>query len=87
MLNTQKSSRSRVKVDTVGEDGMKVLFAEYQTQTLVGFRVVCKELIEQSAGKRETKDKFINELDRATSKDVMLTKVTNYLLAGQGLGV
>jgi hypothetical protein len=84
---TQSNSRVRVKQDTVGEDGMKFLFSQYQTATLEGFRVTCKSLIEESSGKRTTKDIFIYELDRATSKDVMVTKVTNYLMAGQGLGV
>jgi len=84
---TQTNSRARVKQDTVGEDGMKFLFSQYQSATLESFRVICKELIEQSSGKRTTKDKFIYELERATSKDVMVTKVTNYLMAGQGLGV
>lgn len=84
---TQTNSRARVKVDTVGEEGMKFLFSEYQTQTLVGFRAICIGLIEQSTGKKETKETFIKELNKANSKDIMLTKVTNYLLAGQGLGV
>jgi hypothetical protein len=84
---TQTNSRARVKQDTVGEDGMKFLFSQYRTATLEGFRVICKGLIEGSSGKRATKDKFVNELERATSKDVMVTRVTNYLMAGQGLGV
>jgi hypothetical protein len=84
---TQTNSRARVKKDTVGEDGMKFLFSQYQTATLDGFRIICKGLIEESSGKRSTKDKFINEIERATSKDTMVTKVTNYLMAGQGLGV
>ena len=86
---TQTNSRARVKQDMVGGEGMIFLFSQYQYQaaTLEGFRVTCKSLIEESSGKRTTKDKFIYELDRATSKDVMVTKVTNYLMAGQGLGV
>ncbi len=86
---TQTNSRARVKRDTVGGEGMIFLFSQYHDQlaTLESFRVICKELIEQSSGKRTTKDKFIYELERATSKDVMVTKVTNYLMAGQGLGV
>ena len=84
---TQTNSRVRVKQDTIGKDGIKILFSQYHAATLEGFRVTCKSLIEESSGKRTTKDKFIYELDRATSKDVMVTKVTNYLMAGQGLGV
>ena len=84
---TQKNSKPRVKNDTVGEEGMKFLFSQYQSASLEGFRVICKNLINESSGKQTTKDKFVFEIDRATSKDCMLTKVTNYLLAGQGLGV
>ena len=56
---TQTNSRARVKKDTVGEDGMKFLFSQYQTATLESFRVICKGLIEESSGKRTTKDKFL----------------------------
>jgi hypothetical protein len=84
---TQTNSRARIKQDTVGDSGMKFLFSQYQEVTLEDFRVICKSLIEESSGKRTTKDKFIYVLERATSKDVMVTKVTNYLMAGQGLGV
>lgn len=86
-MHTQRSSRQRVKHDSVGDDGLKFLFSEFESQTLNGFRVICTSLIEQSTGKRETKDRFIREIEHATSKQVMLTKVTNYLMAGQGLGV
>lgn len=84
---TQTSSRPRVKNDTVGTEGMKFLFEQYSTSTFEAFREMCKDTIEESTGKRATKDKFLFEIDRATSKDTMLKKVTNYLLAGQGLGV
>lgn len=84
---TQTNSRSRVKNDTVGTDGMKQLFADYATQGVDEFRSTCRQVIESSTGKRSTKDTFLVELDKARSKDLMLKKVTNYLLAGQGLGV
>lgn len=84
---TQTNSRNRIKVDTVGDSGLKLLFAEFETQTVTGFRFICKNLIEQSSGKREKKDTFIRELDKAASKEIMLKKVTNYMLAGQGFGV
>lgn len=86
-IMTQTNSRARVKHDSIGDDGMKQLFAEYSVQSLDEFRSTCKQVIESSTGKRVTKDTFITELDKARSKDIMLKKVTNYLLAGQGLGV
>ena len=84
---TQKNSRSRVKHDSIGSDGMTQLFSDYASQGTEEFRETCKQVIEQSTGKRTTKDTFHAELDKARSKDTMLQKVTNYLLAGQGLGV
>lgn len=84
---TQTNSRARVKQDTIGDDGMKQLFQDYTVQPLEQFRNTCKQVIEKSTGKRTTKDTFIVELDKARNKDIMLKKVTNYLLAGQGLGV
>ena len=86
-MQTQTNSRPRVKDDKVGDIGMNILFKEYQDSSLEAFRNTCNTLIEESSGKRSTKDKFLTEIYRATSKDTMLTKVTNYLLAGQGLGV
>ena len=84
---TQTSSRARVKHDSIGQTGMEQLFQNYETMDQETFRVSCKEIIERSTGKRSTKDTFLVELDNARSKDLMLKKVTNYLLAGQGLGV
>lgn len=86
-MQTQSNSRQRVNHDSIGTDGMKELFRNYESFSKEDFRSYCKGTIEKSAGKRETKDKFVLELDKAPTKDVMLKKVTNYLLAGQGLGV
>jgi len=86
-VQTQSNSRQRVKHNSVGTDGLKQLFQDYSSQALEEFRATCKLVIETSTGKRATKDTFLVEIDKARSKDVMLKKVTNYLLAGQGLGV
>ena len=86
-MQTQYSSKARVKKDTVGSEGLTFIFEQYSIQPIDLFRVQCAELIEASTGKRETKDLFIREIGKANSKDMMLKKVTNYLLAGQGLGV
>ena len=87
ILKTQSNSRARVKNDTVGSAGLKQLFECYGTQSFEDFRTTCKGMIENSTGSRETKKRFFAEIDSARSKDMMLKKVTNYLLAGQGLGV
>ena len=84
---TQTNSRARVKNDAVGDEGLKFLFSEYSESSLEGFRATCQHLIEKSSGKLVTKEKFYRELVKANSKSIMLSKVTNYLMAGQGLGV
>jgi uncharacterized glyoxalase superfamily metalloenzyme YdcJ len=84
---TQKNSRQRVKVDTVGSNSLEEMYRAYEGETLEDFRKRCITIIERSTGKNETKNTFINLLNRATSKDIMVTKVTNYVMAGLGLGV
>lgn len=84
---TQNSSKPRVKQDGIGEDVMRKLFEHFENTGIDDFRVLCKDAINISNGKASTKETFYNELDRAKSKNIMLTKVTNYFLAGEGKGV
>lgn len=84
---TQSSSKPRVKVDTVGNAGLTLLFEAYKEKELEDFRGVCKSLIQSSAGKQTTKQKFLDAINSSRSKNDMLTRVSNYLMAGQGLGV
>ena len=84
---TQSSSKPRVKQDTVGNEGLTDLFQAYKDKQLEDFRTYCRDVIERSSGKRSTKDKFIQTISSSRSKNDMLTRVTNYLMAGQGLGV
>jgi len=86
-LKTQQSSKPRVKNDGMGEAEVVALFAKYAIEAPNTFRQSCIELIEASNGKRSKKDTFIYELNATTNKSFMLKKVTNYFLAGQGLGV
>ena len=84
---TQTSSKPRVKNDQLGDDGLKVLFEAFKTHPIEEFRNLCRDMIEASSGKRATKDKFHKLIETSRSKNDMLTKVSNYLMAGQGLGV
>jgi hypothetical protein len=84
---TQTNSRQRVKVDTIGTKGMETLFEAYRNEDINTFRNTCIGIIQKSAGDSLKKDTFTSILLKATSKDFMVTKVTNYLMAGQGLGV
>ncbi len=84
---TQVSSNPRVKCDGIGEDVMKRLYELYESSGTEDYRTLCKDVINLSSGKVGTKDTFYRELDKAKSKQIMLTKVTNYFLAGEGKGV
>ena len=84
---TQTSSKPRVKNDQLGDGALTVLFEAFKTHPIEEFRNLCRDLIEASSGKRATKDKFHKLLETSRSKNDMLTKVSNYLMAGQGLGV
>ncbi len=84
---TQSSSKPRVKEDGIGEDVMRKLYESYEVTGIDDYRMLCKDAINLSNGKAATKELFYMELDRTTSKKVMLTKITNYFLAGEGKGV
>jgi len=84
---TQTNSSPRVKKDGIGDDVIKELYAQFESAGVDDFRNMCKEAISNSSGKPETKRKFIGLLDRATNKNDMVMKITNYFLAGEGRGV
>lgn len=86
-LNTQTNSRNRVKEDGIGSDTMTQLFALFPIASVETFREQCINVINQSSGKDATKLRFKDELSRTQSKTVMMQKVTNYFLAGEGKGV
>lgn len=83
-LETQTSSKARVKNDTFGDDGFKALFVAYEVEDLNVFRTTCETFIRNSGAKESTKESFINELSKIKSKGKMLQSVTNYMLAGEG---
>ena len=84
---TQATSEQRVKHDSIGDSGMQQLFAMYSVLGVNEYRNYCIDVINKSTGKKETRLKFISQLQKLTNSDKMLKLVTNYLLAGQGLGV
>ena len=89
VLHTQASSQSRLKNDTLGDKALKELYANYNRVTdLEAFRAYCVEVVQSGGGKQPTKDRIIKEInDPKTSKDKMVGKVQNFILAGMGLGV
>lgn len=86
-METQRSSKARVKEDKIGNDVLKAIFAAYETESVETFRKTCIDVITMSAGKASTKASTIDALNKLKTKDRMVTTVTNYTLAGQGLKV
>lgn len=84
---TQTSSKPRVKEDCIGEDVMRSLFEQFELTGIDDFRILCKSAIQISNGKDSTKQSFYDALESTKSKNIMLKKVTNYFLAGEGKGV
>lgn len=76
-----------IKNDVATEKFMSDLFAKYAVQDVNQFRYTCSEVVSQLAGNEGKKIGFIQDLKNVRSKDRMITKVTNFILAGQGLKV
>jgi hypothetical protein len=86
-MKTQSSSKARVKNDLIGDELLKKIFVAYETEDLQEFQKTCVSAIMMSAGKASTKATFVDTINKAKSKAVILTSMTNYTLAGQGLKV
>lgn len=86
-FKTQSSSKARLKKDTIGDDGLKKLYEAHSYMGIEQFREYCKELVQSGGGNQPTKDAIIEEIENSLSKDRMLTKTNNFILAGQGFGV
>lgn len=87
-LNTQTSSKPRLKNDTLGNDALQRLYGMFESSLDLGqFKVVCEDTVQMGGGNQQMKDKIIREIRMATTKQYALTKVQNFILAGMGLGV
>lgn len=84
---TQATSKPRATLDKIGDEGLKALWDAFAKQETDAFRNTCIEMIKGSAGKAETKARFTRILESEERKSKMLKTTTDYLLAGQGLGV
>ena len=87
MFNTQSSSKSRLKNDTIGENGLKALYEAYDVMDAERFREYCIELVKSGGGNQPTKEAIIKELQMTGLKARMLKKANDFAFAGMGLGV
>lgn len=85
---TQRTSEERVQKDLIGDDVMKDIYNRYRTDTNESFFEHCRNVIQNSCGKQQTKMKFIDKLERnKTNKTAMIKIISNYALAGMGYGI
>lgn len=88
VLNTQKSSRPRLKNDTLGEDTLKSLYKNYEAMNFEDFRSFCQQVVQSGGGKQPMKDSIISSMYKPlSSKSQVLKKTQDFILAGMGLGV
>lgn len=81
---TMEVSVKKVKTDRID---ISAFYDRYAVEDTVTFKNTCVEAIMQSSGKKETKARFVMTLQQCRTKDKMLSVVSNYWLAGQGLKV
>jgi hypothetical protein len=88
ILSTQQSSKPRLENDTLGNEALTELYQAYNTMNLEDFRVFAEGVVMAGGGKQPRKLEIINSMyDRNVTKEKVLTKAQNFILAGMGLGV
>lgn len=81
MINTPN------KTDKFGDEGFNELFAAYQLP-LPQFKAKAAELIRsRSVSSRAKQEGFIQDLNKVHNKDIVLSKCTNFFMAGEGFKV
>lgn len=87
-LKTQTSSKPRLQNDTLGNDALKELYNAYSMMNRDDFRIFAEGVVMAGGGKQPMKLAIIAQMNKPNaSKEFILTKVQNFILAGMGLGV
>ena len=87
-LKTQTSSKPRLQNDTLGNDALTELYDAYHIMDRENFKIFAEGVIMAGGGKQPMKLAIIDQLNKPTaSKEFILTKAQNFILAGMGLGV
>ncbi len=76
-----------IKNDIATEAFMTNLYAAYAVESVPQFKATCVEAVNSLAGNAGKKAGFISDLNRLNSKDRMVKKVTDFVMAGQGFKV
>jgi len=87
-LKTQTSSKPRLQNDTLGNDALTELYDAYRIMAREDFKIFAEGVIMAGGGKQPMKLAIIDQLNKPTaSKEFILTRAQNFILAGMGLGV
>lgn len=86
VLKTQTSSKPRLENDTLGNDALQALYKAYETMSLEDFHIFAEGVVMAGGGKQPMKLAICESMVGA-SKEKILTKAQNFILAGMGLGV
>ena len=86
MMKTQSSSKPRLANDTLGNDALQALYKAYETMPLEDFHIFAEGVVMAGGGKQPMKLAICESMVGAT-KEKILTKAQNFILAGMGLGV
>lgn len=86
-LKTQSSSEARLKNDKLGDDALKKLYSGFNLMTDLQFMGLCVDTVEAGGGSQATKDKLIADIKKAKTRQAMLKKAQDFIMAGMGLGV
>ena len=87
MVNTQSSSRARLKNDTLGDDALTGLYDAFTKLPDAEFEALCASVVQAGGGKQPRKDEIIAAIYATSSKAAKLKKAQDFILAGMGLGV
>lgn len=87
MINTQSSSKARLKNDTLGDDALRQLYSDYETMTEAQFQSKCIELVQSGGGHQPKKNEIISAINESRTRAERLKRTQDFILAGMGLGV
>lgn len=73
--------------DTCGDVGFTNLFANYSKMQVDDFKHYCIETIRKSRSPDSKKTQWVSMIEKLSTKDMILKKVSNFMLAGEGLRV
>lgn len=87
-MHTQHTSQPRLQNDTLGNEALKKLYEAYELMDLENFRVFAEGVVMAGGGKQPRKLEIVNSMYAPTAtKERVLKKAQDFILAGMGLGV